>query len=64
MLESGGVSASVAVRKALQLAARQRRSRAALAQIAAELAADPQDRAEMTEVRELMDELAPQLEDE
>ncbi len=64
VLESGGVSASVAVREALQLAARQRRSRAALAQVAAQLAADPEDRAEMAEVRELMDELASELEDE
>ncbi len=63
MLESDGVSASVAVREALQLAARKRRSRAALAQIAAELAADPQDRAEIAEVRELMEELAPEVED-
>lgn len=64
VLERGGVSASAAVRDALQLAARQRRSRSALAQVAAELAADPVDRAEMAEVRELMDELAPELEDE
>lgn len=64
VLESGGVSASVVVREALQLAARQRRSRAALAQVAGELAADPEDRAEMAEVRELMDELASELEDE
>ncbi len=58
VLESGGVSASIAVREALQLAARQRRSRAVLAQVAAELAADPEDRAEMAEVGALMDELA------
>lgn len=63
-LESDGVSASVAVRGALQLAARKRRSRAALAQVAAELAADPEDRAEMAELLGLMDELAPELEDE
>jgi Arc/MetJ-type ribon-helix-helix transcriptional regulator len=64
VLERDGVSASTAVRDALQLAARKRRSRSALAQVAAELAADPVDRAEMAEVRELMDELAPELEDE
>ena len=64
VLESDGVSASVAVRDALQLAARKRRSRSMLAQVAAELAADPGDRVEMAEVLELMDELAIKLEDE
>ncbi|MBF6619682.1 MAG: hypothetical protein ITG02_05565 [Patulibacter sp.] len=60
LLERGGVSTSVAVRDALRLSARQLRSRAALAAFAAELAADPVDRAEMDDVRELMDELAPE----
>jgi len=38
--------------------------KAMLAKRAAELAADPQDRADAAEVRELMDELALEPEDE
>lgn len=63
LLERGGVSASVAVRDALRLSARQQRSRASLAAIAAALAADPVDRQEADDVRALMDELAPELRD-
>jgi len=59
-LESAdGLSASVAVRTALHEAAQRRRSRASLAEVARRLAADPVDRAEVDEVRQLMDELAP-----
>lgn len=50
---------SEAVRAALGEAARHRRRRSALADEAAALAADPVDRAEVAEILELMEELAP-----
>jgi hypothetical protein len=50
---------SEAVRVALREAGEHRRTRAALAAEAAALAADRDDRAEASRVRELMAELAP-----
>lgn len=56
VLMRGGISRSEAVRAALIEAARRRRA-AALAAEAARLAQDPDDRAEMKEVAELMEDL-------
>jgi len=52
-------SESEAVRRALNDAADRQRTRSAMRAEAGALAADPEDLAEMREVRELMDELAP-----
>jgi hypothetical protein len=59
LLRSRGLTDSAAVRLALVEAGDRRLQRSALAQEAAALAADANDRAEMAEVRELMDSLKP-----
>jgi metal-responsive CopG/Arc/MetJ family transcriptional regulator len=56
LLTRGGVSRSRAIRDALVDAARRRRGES-LATEAARLAQDPDDRAEMLEVAELMEDL-------
>jgi hypothetical protein len=57
------MSDSEAVRTALREAAARRRVRSTVAREVAELADDPEDRAEMQLVREQMAELAPNLGD-
>ena len=58
-VRGGAMTDSEAVRAALREAALRRRKRSALAAEVAAVMADPADRREMAEVRELMDELAP-----
>lgn len=58
--DGGDMSDSEAVRIALREAAARRRSRSALAEEVARLAADPADRGEMRAIREQMAELAPE----
>ncbi|MFL5868202.1 MAG: hypothetical protein ACJ766_13970 [Thermoleophilaceae bacterium] len=60
VVRADGLNDSDAVRTALREAAARRRVRSALREEAARLAADPDDRAEMQAVRELMADLAPQ----
>ncbi|MEI2701642.1 MAG: hypothetical protein V9E83_04475 [Baekduia sp.] len=60
LLRSSGLTDSAAVRLALVEAGERRVQRSALAREAAALAADETDRAEMADVRELMDSLRPE----
>jgi hypothetical protein len=61
VIRADGMNDSEAVRTALQEAAARRRARSALREEAAQLAADPTDRAEMQAIREQMADLAPPL---
>lgn len=54
---------SAAVRTAIREAAARCRARESLAALAVRLAGDDADRAEMREIRELLDDLAPEGED-
>ena len=63
VLRAEGLNDSDAVRAALREAASRRRTRAALKEEAARLAADPSDRAEMQAIREEMADLAPPITD-
>ncbi len=60
LLRSSGLTDSAAVRLALVESGERRVPRSALAREAAALAADETDRAEMADVRELMDSLRPE----
>jgi hypothetical protein len=59
VLRAEGLSDSQAVRRALSEARAGRRRRDALRREALRLAADPRDRAELTALREELDELSP-----
>jgi Arc/MetJ-type ribon-helix-helix transcriptional regulator len=60
VIRSDGLSDSEAVRTALREAAARRRARSSIAAEVRRLAADEDDRAEMSAIREQMAELAPQ----
>jgi hypothetical protein len=59
VLRAEGMSDSQAVRDALKEAGARRRRRSALREEARRLAADPNDRAELTALRDELDGLAP-----